>query len=76
MQILAAFDRVHKAIPSNLRKLAHDREELARAYKDADANRNKAEIRVGELEAELKKLRADAERRYTNKCQVFIWREI
>ena len=45
------------------RKLAHDREELARAYKDADTNRNKAENKCVDLENELKRLRGDAEKR-------------
>lgn len=45
------------------RKLAHEREELARAYKDADAGKLKALDRVKELEKELAKLRADAEKR-------------
>ena len=55
MELDALKKRFHE-LDSENRKLAHDREELARAYKDADANRNKAEVRVGELEAELKKL--------------------
>lgn len=53
--------RFHELDQEN-RKLAHDREELARAYKDADAGRNRAEGKVNELDAELKRLRADAER--------------
>jgi len=44
------------------RKLAHEREELARAYKDADAGKTKALDRVAQLEKELSKLRADAEK--------------
>lgn len=44
------------------RKLAHEREELARAYKDADTNKAKALDRVAQLEKELAKLRADAEK--------------
>merc|ERR1719474_2652581 len=44
------------------RKLAHEREELARAYKDADAGKTKALDRVAQLEKELAKLRADAEK--------------
>lgn len=36
---------------------------FSRAYKEADGGRNKAEHRVSELEAELKRLRADAEKR-------------
>lgn len=54
--------RLHAAEQEN-RKLAHDREELARAFKDTDNAKAKAEARVKELEAELKKLRADAEAR-------------
>merc|ERR1719278_1880593 len=49
------------------RKLAKDREELARAYKDSDAGKIKAEGRVRELEDELKKLRADADHRLNAK---------
>merc|ERR1712241_252094 len=49
------------------RKLAKDREELARAYKDSDAGKIKAETKVKELEDELKKLRADAEHRLNGK---------
>jgi chromosome segregation ATPase len=62
MELDALKKRFHELDQEN-RKLAHDREELARAYKDADSNRNKAEVRVGELEAELKRLRGDAEKR-------------
>merc|ERR1719500_738046 len=47
------------AIKKRFHELDVENKELARAYKDADANRNKAEVRVGELENELKKLRAD-----------------
>merc|ERR1719308_512495 len=54
--------RLHAAEQEN-RKLAHDREELARAFKDSDTAKVRAESRVKELEAELKKLRADAEAR-------------
>ena len=36
--------RFHELDAEN-RKLAHDREELARAYKEADNGRNKAEAR-------------------------------
>merc|ERR1719376_179864 len=49
------------------RKLCHDREELARAFKDTDGAKVKAEARVKELEAELKKLRSDAENRLNAK---------
>merc|ERR1719193_3091144 len=44
------------------RKLAHEREELARAYKDTDAAKGKALDRVAQLEKELAKLRNDAEK--------------
>jgi len=44
------------------RKLSHEREELARAYKDTDAAKQKALDRVAQLEKELAKLRADAEK--------------
>jgi len=53
--------RFHELDVEN-RKLAHDREELARAYKEADGGRNRAETRVQDLEAELNRLRNDAER--------------
>jgi len=58
--------RFHQAEQEN-RKLCHDREELARAFKDTDTAKVKAESRVKELEAELKKLRADAEGRLNAK---------
>merc|ERR1711981_1445104 len=58
--------RFHEIDVEN-RKLAHDREELARAYKDSDAGKLKAETRVRELEEELKKLRADADHRINAK---------
>jgi chromosome segregation ATPase len=45
------------------RKLSHEREELARAYKDSDSGRLKALDHIKELEKELAKLRADAEKR-------------
>jgi chromosome segregation ATPase len=45
------------------RKLSHEREELARAYKDADTGKLKALDHIKELEKELAKLRADAEKR-------------
>lgn len=45
------------------RKLSHEREELARAYKDADSGKLKALDHIKELEKELAKLRADAEKR-------------
>merc|ERR1719297_727265 len=46
------------------RKLAHEREELARAYKDADAGKQKALDRVAALEKELSKLKADFEKKF------------
>jgi len=52
--------RLHEVEQEN-RKLAHDREELARAFKDADGGRAKAEGRIVELENELRKLRTDAD---------------
>merc|ERR1719210_1352572 len=61
-EIDALKARLHGAEQEN-RKLAHDREELARAFKDSDTAKVRAESRVKELEAELKKLRADAEAR-------------
>jgi chromosome segregation ATPase len=44
------------------RKLAHEREELARAYKDANDGKTKALDRVAQLEKELANLRRDAEK--------------
>merc|ERR1712112_301487 len=41
------------------RKLSHEREELARAYKDADAGKQNALDRVAALEKELAKLKTD-----------------
>merc|ERR1711962_741802 len=46
------------------RKLAHEREELARAYKDADAGKQKALDRVAILEKELSKMKAEFEKRF------------
>merc|ERR1712045_1053346 len=46
------------------RKLSHEREELARAYKDADAGKQKAMDRVAALEKELYKLKADFEKKF------------
>merc|ERR1712048_947099 len=51
----ALKNRFHEVEMEN-RKLAHDREELARAYKDTDALKIKFEQRVQELELELKKM--------------------
>merc|ERR1712018_940526 len=52
--------RLHELEREN-RKLAHDREELARAYKDTDTLKIKFEQRVQELELELKKLSKSVE---------------
>merc|ERR1712106_387809 len=46
------------------RKLAHEREELARAYKDADAGKQKANDRVAILEKELAKMKAEFEKKF------------
>ena len=46
------------------RKLSHEREELARAYKDADAGKLKALDRVAALEKELGKLKTDFEKKF------------
>merc|ERR1719188_2793068 len=46
------------------RKLSHEREELARAYKDADAGKQKALDRVAALEKELSKLKTDFEKKF------------
>merc|ERR1712203_136734 len=62
----ALKNRFHEVDVEN-RKLAHDREELARAYKDSDNAKLKAEGRVRELEDELKKLRSDADHRLNAK---------
>merc|ERR1712213_171018 len=62
----ALKNRFHEVDVEN-RKLAHDREELARAYKDSDSAKLKAESRVRGLEDELKKLRADADHRLNAK---------
>merc|ERR1719336_778935 len=62
----ALKNRFHEVDVEN-RKLAHDREELARAYKDSDNAKLKAEGRVKELEDELKKLRSDADHRLNAK---------
>jgi chromosome segregation ATPase len=66
MELDALKNRFHEIDVEN-RKLAHDREELARAFKDTDAGKIKAEARVRELEDELKKLRADADHRLNSK---------
>merc|ERR1712018_608438 len=62
----ALKNRFHEVDVEN-RKLAHDREELARAYKDSENAKLKAEGRVRELEDELKKLRSDADHRLNAK---------
>merc|ERR1711963_580869 len=62
--------RLHEVEMEN-RKLAHDREELARAYKDTDAIKVKLEQRVQELELELKKLSKSAEVNMRNKEDEF-----
>merc|ERR1712142_669116 len=46
------------------RKLSHEREELARAYKDADAGKLKALDRVAALEKELSKLKAEFDKKF------------
>merc|ERR1719283_509588 len=46
------------------RKLSHEREELARAYKDADAGKQKALDRVAALEKELSKMKAEFEKKF------------
>merc|ERR550517_944340 len=46
------------------RKLSHEREELARAYKDADAGKLKALDRVAVLEKELSKMKAEFEKKF------------
>merc|ERR1719232_933410 len=69
---LEAFKkRLHEMEMEN-RKLAHDREELARAYKDTDALKLKFEQRVQELELELKKLAKSADVNAKNKEEEFL----
>merc|ERR1711935_1300114 len=46
------------------RKLVHGREELARAYKDADAGKVKALEKVAILEKELSKFKAEFEKKF------------
>merc|ERR1711983_136140 len=46
------------------RKLSHKREELARAYRDADAGKQKALDRVAALEKELAKLKTEFEKKF------------
>merc|ERR1712038_727251 len=62
--------RLHELEQEN-RKLAHDREELARAYKDTDTLKIKFEQRVQELELELKKLSKGMEVTMRNKEDEF-----
>merc|ERR1719232_974331 len=69
---LEAFKkRLHEMEMEN-RKLSHDREELARAYKDTDALKLKFEQRVQELELELKKLAKSADVNAKNKEEEFL----
>ncbi len=63
--------RLHEVEQEN-RKLAHDREELARVYKDTDALKVRLEQRVQELELELKKLAKSAEVNMKNKEDEFV----
>merc|ERR1719295_823897 len=53
------------------RKLSHEREELARAYKDADAGKQKALDRVAALEKELSKLKAEFEKKFRGAREEF-----
>merc|ERR1719411_250406 len=62
--------RLHELEQEN-RKLTHDREELARAYKDTDTLKIKFEQRVQELELELKKLTKSADVNMRNKEDEF-----
>merc|ERR1711997_1234973 len=62
--------RLHEVEQEN-RKLAHDREELARAYKDTDALKLKLEQRVQELDLELKKVSKSADVNLKNKEDEF-----
>merc|ERR1712045_197100 len=62
--------RLHELEQEN-RKLAHDREELARAYKDTDTLKIKFEQRVQELELELKKISKGMEVAMRNKEDEF-----
>merc|ERR1719211_485911 len=66
MELDALKARFHEIDVEN-RKLAHDREELARLKQDTDAGKLKAETRVRELEDELKKLRGDADHKLNAK---------
>ena len=51
-EVDALKQKLHAAEQEN-RKLAHDREKLARAFKDSDTAKVRAETRVKELEARL-----------------------
>merc|ERR1711997_420429 len=62
--------RLHEVEQEN-RKLAHDREELARAYKATDALKLKLEQRVQELDMELKKVSKSADVNMKNKEDEF-----
>merc|ERR1712170_187574 len=61
---LDAFKKRLADMDRDNRKLSHEREELARAYKDADAGKQKALDRVAALEKELSKLKADFEKKF------------
>merc|ERR1712117_144336 len=54
---LDALKKRYADLDRDSRKLTHEREELARAYKDADAGKQKALDRVAALEKELSKLK-------------------
>jgi len=61
---LDALKKRYADLDRDSRKLTHEREELARAYKDADAGKQKALDRVAALEKELSKLKADFEKKF------------
>ena len=52
-------------------ELSHEREELACAYKDADAGKQKALDRVAALKKELAKLKTDFEKKFGGAREVF-----
>merc|ERR1712223_331195 len=70
VDLAALKKRLHEVEQEN-RKLAHDREELARAYKDTDALKVRLEQRVQQLELELKKLGQSADVNMKNKEDEF-----
>merc|ERR1711899_642796 len=70
VDLAALKKRLHEVEQGN-RKLAHDREELARAYKDTDALKVRLEQRVQQLELELKKLGQSADVNMKNKEDEF-----